>query len=330
MTVTARARAGGKVILLGEHAVVYGVPALAVGIERGAEVLAKASPEARLELGDQEIRSGDDSELGRALAALLTTLSAPPLSLSVSLELPAGCGLGASAAIGVALARAAAAFCSPEPGESDVLAAAMAWEQVFHGNPSGIDAAASAYGGCIQFTRGVGQSPQSGAAANTNVGQSPQSGAVANTTGIEQVGLGRPLELVLCVAGPPASTRAMVEGVARIKERRPEVFQKTLDGVQALVKNARLCLEAGDLPGLGQLMNLNQMLLSGLHVSSESIERACQVARDAGALGAKLTGAGGGGCIVALADLDPEPVLGALRAAGFECFASTVRARGRT
>ena len=83
--------------------------------------------------------------------------------------------------------------------------------------------------------------------------------------------------------------------------------------------------EFDHLPGLGQLMNLNQMLLSGLHVSTEAIERACQVARDAGALGAKLTGAGGGGCIVALADLDPGPVLSALRGAGFECFATQVR-----
>jgi len=295
------ARAGGKVILLGEHAVVYGVPALAAGIERGAVVEAEPSPQARLRLGEQEVAVGDGSELGQALDALLKSLGAPPLQMAVTLELPAGCGLGASAAMGVALARAAATFCAEPRQESDVLAAAMAWEQVFHGNPSGVDAAAAASGGCIQFTRGVG---------------------------LELVTLARPLELVLAVAGPPASTRAMVEGVARIKERRPEVFQKTLDGVQALVKNARLCLEAGDLPGLGQLMNLNQMLLAGLHLSTEAIERACQVARDAGALGAKLTGAGGGGCIVALADLDPAPVLQALRGAGFECFASTVKSRG--
>ncbi len=74
-------------------------------------------------------------------------------------------------------------------------------------------------------------------------------------------------------------------------------------------------------------MNYNQMLLSGLFVSTEGIERCCALARDAGALGAKLTGAGGGGAVVALCDADPSAVLGAWRAAGVECFGSAVRAK---
>jgi mevalonate kinase len=183
-----------------------------------------------------------------------------------------------------------------------VLAAADAWERVFHGNPSGIDAAAAECGGCIEYSR---------------------------ETGAEPVVLGRPLPLVVAAAGPPASTREMVEGVARLAARRPEVFQKTIAGITALVKNARLCIEAGDLPGLGKLMDLNQMLLSGLMVSTEAIERACETARLAGALGAKLTGAGGGGCVVALADLDPEPVLAAWKSEGFECFSALVGASER-
>jgi mevalonate kinase len=75
-------------------------------------------------------------------------------------------------------------------------------------------------------------------------------------------------------------------------------------------------------------MDLNQMLLSGLMVSTEGIERACASARTAGALGAKLTGAGGGGAVIALADLDPEPVLAAWRSEGLVCFAATVAAGG--
>jgi mevalonate kinase len=133
------------------------------------------------------------------------------------------------------------------------------------------------------------------------------------------------LPLAIAIAGPPASTRAMVEGVAKLRERRREVFEKTLAGIRSLVENARLCLEVGDIVGLAKLMDYNQMLLSGLFVSTEGIERACQIARGAGALGAKLTGAGGGGCVVAVAP-EPLPVLEAWRSAGLECFSAIVPA----
>src|SRR6202044_366127 len=108
--------------------------------------------------------------------------------------------------------------------------------------------------------------------------------------------------LTLCVGstGRASSTKSMVESVERLRARRPAVVAKTFDGIQALVKNARLAIEAGDRFALGRLMDLNQMLLSGLFVSSEEIERMCGLARKAGALGAKLTGAGGGGAVIAL------------------------------
>jgi mevalonate kinase len=134
-----------------------------------------------------------------------------------------------------------------------------------------------------------------------------------------------PLQLVICLAGPPASTKQMVEGVARLGERRPDLLAKSLSGIESLVKNARLCIEAGDLHGLGQLMNYNQMLLSGLFLSTPEIERACAVAREAGALGAKLTGAGGGGAVIALCE-DPQKVEAALRAEGFTAFSTRIEA----
>jgi mevalonate kinase len=118
----------------------------------------------------------------------------------------------------------------------------------------------------------------------------------------------------------------MVEAVARLRERRPELVDKTMSGIAALVQNAKLCVESGDVIGLGRLLDLNQMLLSGLFVSTEGIERACAVARQAGALGAKLTGSGGGGAVIALVGADPAPVLSALTEAGFEAFESVVRA----
>lgn len=294
------ARANGKVVLLGEHAVVYGVPAIAAGIERGATAHAEPAAAPTLRVGERNATAGDGSELWRAFFALLEALKAPPVAVTADLDLPPGSGLGASAALGVAIARAVLEVHGDAQDLARVLLAAAAWEGVYHGNASGVDAAAAAQDGCILFERAVGFS---------------------------SLDLGCDLVLAIGLAGPPSSTKLMVESVARLRERRPAMVEKTLEGIRALVKNAELCLRAGDLPGLGSLMNYNQMLLAGLFVSSEGIERCCALSRDAGALGAKLTGAGGGGAVVALCDRDFEPILSAWRAAGVECFGTLVHAR---
>jgi mevalonate kinase len=246
-------------------------------------------------MGEIRARPDDGTDLGRAFGAVLAELSAPPLEVDVRVEIPTGCGLGASAAIAVAVARAVIEVTGRH--HDRVLSAATAWERVFHGNPSGIDTAAAATGGCIWFTRGEGPKP---------------------------LRLSAPIPLAIAIAGPPASTREMVEGVARLRERRPDLVAKALDGIQSLVENARLCIEGGDLVGLGKLLDLNQMLLAGLHLSTEAIEDVCRIARNAGALGAKLTGAGGGGAVIALTESDPEAVLAAWRAAGLVVLSATI------
>jgi mevalonate kinase len=123
----------------------------------------------------------------------------------------------------------------------------------------------------------------------------------------------------------------MVESVAQLRARRPEIVAKSFEGVRALVRNARLAIEAGDRFALGRLMDLNQMLLSGLYVSTQEIERMCALARQAGALGAKLTGAGGGGSVVALvaSSAAAEGVLAAWKAEGFDGFATCVAQEAR-
>lgn len=284
----------GKTLLLGEHAVVYGMPAIAAGIRLGAVATATRSDAFALRVGAHTPDVG--SELLAALQRSAESLGAGPHRLEVDVSVPLGSGLGGSAAVGVAVARALlAAQGEPETPER-VLRAAEAWEKVFHGNPSGVDAAAAYSGGCIWFTKAAG---------------------------IEPLFVAVPLQLVVCLAGPPASTKLMVEGVQRLGERRPDLLAKSLAGIESLVKNARLCIEAGDMRGLGQLMNYNQMLLSGLFLSTPEIERACSVSRDAGALGAKLTGAGGGGAVIALCE-DPAPIEAALKADGFTAFSTEV------
>lgn len=299
--------AWGKVILLGEHAVVYGIPALAVGIDRGAAASAVEVDDGpcllRVVGMEVDISENDpEHDLGRAFHALLEeerlhSSTGRPLGLRVTAraDLPPGGGLGCSAALGVAIARAVSA----EPSDERISDLAMAWERIFHGSPSGVDAAVASRGGCMVFERG---------------------------RGIELV---RPKgALTLCVGstGHASSTKAMVDTVARLRQRRPEVVAKAFDGIAALVQNARLAVEAGDRVGLGRLMDLNQMILSGLFVSTEEIERLCHLARDAGALGAKLTGAGGGGSVVALVtgNAAAERVLHAWKADGFWGFGTRI------
>jgi len=112
--------------------------------------------------------------------------------------------------------------------------------------------------------------------------------------------------------------------VAKLRERRREMVDRSVRAIDSLVQNAKLALEAGDTVGLGRLMDLNQMLLSGLMLSTEEIETMCRLAREAGALGVKLTGSGGGGCVVALAPDDPAPILERWEKAGFRSFSTRV------
>ncbi|WP_437972313.1 mevalonate kinase [Sorangium sp. So ce260] len=330
--IEALGEASGKVILLGEHAVVYGAPALAAGIERGARARATRldrgagdARESALLLGGREHGTAPaGGEVAQAFAALLEALpGAGPVRVEAESDLPPGGGLGSSAALGVAIARAVAALArgSTETaapaalGAAAAVTAAAAWERVFHGNPSGIDTTAAARGGCFRFTRAHGATSLS-----------PRD------------------DLWLCVGstGVPSSTRSMVELVAKLFERKPTLAETSIAGIAALVENGALAIEAGDAIGLGRLMDLNQMLLAGMFVSTEAIETLCRLAREAGALGAKLTGAGGGGSVIAL--LPPpggsgaaatsngaaDRVLAAWRGAGYSGFVTRVKAGTRT
>jgi mevalonate kinase len=293
----------GKVILLGEHAVVYGVPALAAGIDRGvralATPLAQGPSTLHVRMPELTVTVREDQpehDLARAFRALLAEAGVEGArAVEVDADLPPGGGLGCSAAMGVAIARAL----DPAAGDDAVQARAMAWESVFHGNPSGVDAAVSARGGCVFFRKGEP---------------------------LERVRVRGTLHLCIGGTGVMSSTKAMVDAVARLRERRPEVVAKSFEGIRSLVSNARLAVEAGDRFALGRLMDLNQMLLAGLFVSSPDIERMCALARDSGALGAKLTGAGGGGSVVALVPSAAvgEAVIAAWAADGFRGFTTCV------
>jgi mevalonate kinase len=302
--------AHGKVILFGEHAVVHGVPAIAVGIDRGARAMATpSSAPSTLRVAGWNITATEgasETPLDRAFSGVIEATRSAGVGVSglhveAEADLPPGGGLGCSAALGVAVARAL----DPLAAGEEIAKRADAWERVFHGNPSGIDAAVSALGGCVRFQRSSGTD-----------GSGPR---------ISRIRIPAPVHLCIGNSGQISSTKSMVEAVARLKVRRPDTTQKAFDAIHTLVKNAELALADGDRKAVGQLLDLNQMLLAGLFVSTPEIEQMCGAARNAGALGAKLTGAGGGGCVVALVDGSEaaEAVLAAWKRDGFNGFATT-------
>jgi mevalonate kinase len=298
--------AHGKAILLGEHAVVYGVPAVAVGLAQGATATVEPSQSCTISLQPYSA-SGHADDLQHAYEALLHALGAPPLEATLTLGIPPGCGLGASAAAAVAVARAVLDHIEPLQGpltsqrDQRILRAADTWEQVFHGQPSGIDATAAVLGGCLVFTRG----------------QVPKI-----------IILGRRLRLAIAVADRPAATLDMVARVARLRSADPRLIDGIFGQIGDLVRDGEDALRRGDVRTLGQLMDRNHQLLQDLTVSTPRLDHACMCARRAGALGAKLTGGGGGGCVIALCDAEAAPVLEEWRSLGLECFGTTLGEAG--
>jgi mevalonate kinase len=289
----------GKVILLGEHSVVYGHPALAAGLERGITASAERASEASLEIDPWNVTvtpSGDEP-LARAFAVALSLHDGSPVRVRARVELPAGAGLGCSAALGVAVIGALDEALGVSRTPDELAAVSLAWEKVFHGNPSGIDNTMAACGGIGLFRRGQPLSP---------------------------IVPKKPLRLVVANSGEQASTKQMVESVARQHTKAPARIDQIFDGIAAIVANGKTAIETGNLRDLGQLMTLNQKLLNTLLLSTAKLEELCDAAMSAGALGAKLTGSGGGGCMIALVESEQEAAVeAALRALGAETFIAT-------
>lgn len=274
----------GKLILFGEHAVVYGCRAIACGLPRGAVASISFSDEPYWEIADGTQIVIGDAAVQKAGRLLLEEFDLRPeeLTMKVSLEVPPGAGLGSSAAMAVAMARAAAALQGLDDAcEEKVHRAVAASEAVFHGNASGIDQAAAMGEGFLSFRRGE--------------------------RGLEIEALeARSGRWIVARVAPSASTAMMVAGVAARRAANPNGTDGIFQMIESIAIEGRQALKQGDQHRLGELMNANHEALVELGVSSEVLDMACERARQAGAYGAKLTGAGGGGCILALVDEEHE------------------------
>jgi hydroxymethylglutaryl-CoA reductase len=292
------ATAAGKVILLGEHAAVYGRHALALPIVNAVKVFAGFSEgPTRVDIprwGISALAGAGGDGIDAAIALIVKKLGVADreFSIQVDSELPAGMGLGSSAAIAVGITRALSELNSIHLDNEQINAIAFECEKLAHGAPSGVDNTLSTFAQPMLFR---------------NDGE----------LHMQKLSLASPPPLVIGWGDEVGRTHEQVAGVRARRERAPERYNALFDEIDSLsISGARL-LQAQEYDELGLLMNICHGLLNAIEVSTPTLEEMVRIARQSGAVGAKLTGGGGGGSIVALCPDSIDAVQSALRQAGY-------------
>jgi len=310
------ASAPGKIILFGEHAVVYGRPALAVPIiQVYADVEIKDADSAGIWIQAPDINL--HAELNtlssdHPIAAVIHNLfflsrvaPFPKLLINISSTIPVASGLGSGAAVTVALTRALSTHIKYPMTDEQINAFTYEIEKLHHGTPSGIDNTVVTYAKPVYFVK---QSPSPAGRGVRGEGDKVETFQVA-----------KPFTIVIADTGISAPTRESVGDVRKLWEADKEKWESVFDKVGEVAKQARKTLESDSLLSnkLGELMNQNHTLLQELTVSSPELDTLVSAASNAGALGAKMSGGGRGGNMIALVESDrAEAVARSLMEAG--------------
>jgi hydroxymethylglutaryl-CoA reductase len=296
-----RGSAAGKIILLGEHAVVYGKHALAVPIANAVQAEVQESKDGLTVSVEgwgrtEKIAIGDATTgISAAIARILKELGASHSDYSIRIrsKIPPAMGLGASASIAVAITRAFNAALNLGLGDEEVNAIAYECEKLAHGTPSGIDNTVATFGESILFS---------------NKG-SLQSSCIE---------LANAIPLVVACSSESGATREQVAAVRSRYNQNSARYSRLFEEMDEISRGGAAALAVGNYAELGSLMNLCHGLLNAIGVSTPELETMVALARNSGALGAKLTGSGGGGSIVALCPGTIDAVTYTLQAAGFK------------
>lgn len=288
-----KASAPGKLILCGEHAVVYHRPAIALPIaDVRAYVHATAGPGGsglRFDAPDLgrswTLDEAPDDPISQVATATLGHIGIATLDLTIAIrsDIPIASGMGSGAAIATAIVRTLAEVAGRELPAATVSALVYQSEKRYHGTPSGIDNTVVAYEQPIWFQRrGTSEQPEPPL--------------------IEPIRIATPFTLLIGDTGVRSATRMPVGEVRRRWQADPAGYDAHFDQIGGLVVAARTALELGDYAALGLLLNQNHTVLRAIGVSSPELDQLVQAALDAGALGAKLSGAGWGGVMIALVE----------------------------
>jgi mevalonate kinase len=293
--------ASGKIILFGEHAVVYGRPALAIPVIQvyaGVDVSDSSRAGIWIDAPDVNFHAElntlpSDHPIASVINNLFFLLRVSPfpnLEIKISSTIPVASGLGSGTAVTVALTRALSSHLGHSMTFEDINTFTYEIEKLYHGTPSGIDNTVVTYSMPVYFVRGQP---------------------------IETFGVGIPFTILIADTGIPAPTKESVADVQKLWELDKKHWENVFDEIGDISFAARHVIKEGWIKMLGALMDENHLLLQQMTVSSPELDRLVEVSRSAGALGAKLSGGGRGGNIIALVDPETaETVSLALKEAG--------------
>ncbi|HEY5623153.1 MAG TPA: hydroxymethylglutaryl-CoA reductase, degradative [Gammaproteobacteria bacterium] len=294
----------GKVVILGEHAVVYGRHAIAAPVPMTIKALVEDCDEGihflipRWGVEFELSRNPADRRAFEVSAGVMLDdlgLSGRAMRIEVFPEVPRSMGLGGSAAMAVAIVRALDKHYALGLSDEEVNRLAFEAEKVAHGSPSGIDNTLACYGKPLVFRSGTPPL-------------------------VEPLNIRTPIPMVVGMTGYEGLTAKTVGRVNAAWQQDRKLYERIFDQIDALVLRGVQAIQDNDLATLGELMNVCHGMLNALQVSTPELEQLVDIARESGALGAKLTGGGGGGSIIALCDGNAAAVADAIRAAGYQAF----------